>query len=217
MISLNQSSGEIIWDGAVIGLLSPSEMQVLQCLLDDPGELVTREMLLAAGWPGKVVQLNSLTVAIKNIRKGLANISDEQIIETRHRKGYVLHYGPLQAFAGDNITIEQGDDVVEMADSKVEPSAPVTTLPPSSDNKRKWFFNLCFYLLMAVMVLWSLFITSLDSPLICYEINRAKYCGYSELDQDDIKSLQERTGEAEGTYLYGFNKYIRPLQIHKMD
>ncbi|MGL4778479.1 MAG: winged helix-turn-helix domain-containing protein, partial [Aeromonas veronii] len=82
MISLNESSGELIWDGTVISQLSSSEIQVLQCLLERPDELVEKEILLEAGWPSKVVQQNSLTVAIKNIRKALAEITDGPIIET---------------------------------------------------------------------------------------------------------------------------------------
>ena len=91
MFSLNSASGELIFDGEVIAQLSPSEIQVLQCLLNSPDKLVAKEILLDAGWPDKVVQQNSLAVAIKNIRKALAIISNEQIIETKHRKGYILH------------------------------------------------------------------------------------------------------------------------------
>lgn len=42
MISLNESSGELIWDGTVIAQLSSSEIQVLQCLLERPDELVEK-------------------------------------------------------------------------------------------------------------------------------------------------------------------------------
>lgn len=69
MISLNESSGELIWDGTVIAQLSSSEIQVLQCLLERPDELVEKEILLEAGWPSKVVQQNSLTVAVKTSEK----------------------------------------------------------------------------------------------------------------------------------------------------
>lgn len=217
MIFLNESSGELIWDGAVIAHLSPSEIQVLQCLLDNPDELVEKEVLLEAGWPSKVVQQNSLTVAIKNIRKTLAEITDGPIIETRHRRGYIFH--PAMN-SNKNVESDMSiDDIV------VDQETSIEIIKPDYSHERNIHIhkvgsilaNIIFYSAFTVLALWSLFITTLDTPIICNKVNKANLCGYSELSDDDIKKIEQTVGESEGSYLYGYDKELGNLQIHKMD
>lgn len=213
MISLNESSGELIWDGAVIAQLSSSEIQVLQCLLERPDELVEKEILLEAGWPSKVVQQNSLTGAIKNIRKALAEITDGPIIETRHRKGYIFHPA-----ANQNIEFDSSiDNLASNQESSTE------AISSDSINKQNIYkpgailANIIFYSAFTALALWSLFITTLDTPIHCNKINKANLCGYSELSDTDIKYIEQTVGESEGTYLYGYDKELDQLQIHEMD
>lgn len=214
MFSLNSASGELIFDGEVIAQLSPSEIQVLQCLLNSPDKLVAKEILLDAGWPDKVVQQNSLAVAIKNIRKALAIISNEQIIETKHRKGYILHSLHLSLYSDDvqPATPDISADIRE--DAIVSDYVPFhKTRSQALTILRKTLF----YLAMATMVLWCLFLTSLDHPLTCHEIGNSSFCGYSKLTQDDIATLQEQAVKAEGSYVYGYDNEFGQLQILKMD
>ncbi|MGL6310661.1 winged helix-turn-helix domain-containing protein [Aeromonas veronii] len=213
MISLNESSGELIWDGTVIAQLSSSEIQVLQCLLERPDELVEKEILLEAGWPSKVVQQNSLTGAIKNIRKALAEITDGPIIETRHREGYIFHPA-----ANQNIEFDSSiDNLASNQESSTE------TISSDSINGQNIYkpgailANIIFYSTFTALALWSLFITTLDTPIHCNKINKANLCGYSELSDTDIKYIEQTVGESEGTYLYGYDKELDQLQIHEMD
>ncbi|MGL4921009.1 MAG: winged helix-turn-helix domain-containing protein [Aeromonas veronii] len=188
MISLNESSGELIWDDTVITQLSPSEIQVLQCLLDNPDELVAKEILLEAGWPNKVVQQNSLTVAIKNIRRALAEITDGPIIETRHRRGYIYH--PAVSSNENTQSTTFIDNLV------VEQETSIEIIEPNFSHERKFhkpgsiFVNIIFYSAFLLIILWSIFITTLDTPIICNEINKANLCGYSELSDDEIKKFE---------------------------
>ncbi|MBM0417047.1 winged helix-turn-helix domain-containing protein [Aeromonas veronii] len=213
MISLNESSGELIWDGTVIAQLSSSEIQVLQCLLERPDELVEKEILLEAGWPSKVVQQNSLTGAIKNIRKALAEITDGPIIETRHRKGYIFH-------PAANQNIEFDSSIDNLASNQESPTEAISSDSINEQNIYKpgaILANIIFYSAFTALALWSLFITTLDTPIHCNKINKANLCGYSELSDTDIKYIEQTVGESEGTYLYGYDKELDQLQIHEMD
>lgn len=213
MISLNESSGELIWDGTVIAQLSSSEIQVLQCLLERPDELVEKEILLEAGWPSKVVQQNSLTGAIKNIRKALAEITDGPIIETRHRKGYIFHPA-----ANQNIEFDSSiDNLASNQESSTEAISPDSINEQNIYKPGAILANIIFYSAFTALALWSLFITTLDTPIHCNKINKANLCGYSELSDTDIKYIEQTVGESAGTYLYGYDKELDQLQIHEMD
>ncbi|MGY3946582.1 hypothetical protein BJP24_02805 [Aeromonas allosaccharophila] len=214
MISLNESSGELIWGGAVIYQLSPSEIQVFQCLLDSPDELVEKDVLLEAGWPSKVVQQNSLTVAIKNIRKALAEITDGPIIETRHRKGYIFHPAVNQ---NKNIKLDSSIDDLVCSQSSIEAISSNYIHERNIHKPGSILANIIFYSAFTVLFLWSLFITTLDTPIHCNKIKKANLCGYSELSDADITYIEQTVGESEGTYLYGYDKELDQLQIHKMD
>ncbi|WAG07282.1 winged helix-turn-helix domain-containing protein [Aeromonas jandaei] len=213
MISLNESSGELIWDGAVIAQLSSSEIQVLQSLLERPDELVEKEILLEAGWPSKVVQQNSLTGAIKNIRKALAEITDGPIIETRHRKGYILHPAVSQNIEFDSSI----DNLASNQESSTEAISSNSIHEKNIYKPGTILANIIFYSAFTALALWSLFITTLDTPIHCNKINKANLCGYSELSDADITYIEQTVGESEGTYLYGYDKELDQLQIHKMD
>lgn len=213
MFSLNLETGDLIWNDSVVAQLSVSEAQVLQCLMDSRGELVTKEMLLDVGWPNKVVQPNSLTVAIKNIRKALANIAIDVSIETRHRKGYIYHSANTADNSVEHIPSEAPPGYSHLTSNNAEPTKHEQ---PWSDVYH-FVINLIFYAAVITLIFWSLFISSLDSPLICHKISNATLCGFSELNSDDRAHLDERVKALEGTYLYGYDKQLDKLQIHKMD
>lgn len=91
MWTLDLISGDLKFNQIKVGRNNQTETLVLACLISNKGALVTKESLLDVGWPGKFVAPNSLTVAIKNIRKLLSNAKSDIYIETVHRKGYILH------------------------------------------------------------------------------------------------------------------------------
>lgn len=216
MISLNADSGELIWKNSVVAQLSVSEVLVLQYLMNHAGKLVTKEILLDIGWPGKVVLPNSLTVAIKNIRKALADISTSYYIETRHRKGYIFHIDNTALITNVGLST---DDI--SSDKPLPATQNVTKITAHDSNHFKTAFtfviNLIFYFIVGLLVLWSIFIANLDEPLICHDIKKAKICGYTVISNKDITYLEQSLGESEGTYLYGYDKKIDQIKIHKMD
>ncbi|MFQ6370664.1 winged helix-turn-helix domain-containing protein [Shewanella sp. YIC-542] len=75
-------------DGSVTSL-SYSEAQILNCLLEKPESIFSKEDLLAVGWPDRVVALTSLTQCISTLRKKLEPYPEIQL-KTVARRGYEL-------------------------------------------------------------------------------------------------------------------------------
>ena len=62
--------------------------QVLQLLVENAGNIVTKEDFFARIWQGAFVEDNNLTVAIAQIRKALGETAENKFIETATKKGY---------------------------------------------------------------------------------------------------------------------------------
>src|SRR5438270_13801286 len=69
--------------------LRPKSFQVLLYLVSRPGRLVTREELLQAVWGDIAVTDESITKCIADVRKALADDSQE-IVRTVTRRGFVF-------------------------------------------------------------------------------------------------------------------------------
>ncbi|PYS27209.1 MAG: CadC-family transcriptional regulator, partial [Acidobacteria bacterium] len=61
-------AGECLWRGSQAIKLRPKAFAVLDYLLGRPGQLVTKEELLNAVWPGTFVGEAVLKVAIRQVR-----------------------------------------------------------------------------------------------------------------------------------------------------
>lgn len=87
--TLRRQSGELLRDGTTIRL-QEQPLQILEALLERPGELVTREQLIARLWPKGVVDFDtSLNAAVRRLRAALGDEADTpRYIETISRRGY---------------------------------------------------------------------------------------------------------------------------------
>src|SRR5258707_1160160 len=82
-------SNECLWKGAQAIKVRPKAFAVLDYLLGRPRQLVTKEELLTAVWPGTFVGEAVLKVAIREIREALGDdAASPRFIETAHRRGY---------------------------------------------------------------------------------------------------------------------------------
>jgi pimeloyl-ACP methyl ester carboxylesterase/DNA-binding winged helix-turn-helix (wHTH) protein len=78
-----------LWRDEDVVPLGPKAFELLQYLVEHPNQVLTREHLLDALWPGTYVDDHALSVQIRDIRKALSdNTQHPQYIETRHRLGY---------------------------------------------------------------------------------------------------------------------------------
>jgi DNA-binding winged helix-turn-helix (wHTH) protein/tetratricopeptide (TPR) repeat protein/TolB-like protein len=86
---LRADIGELDKDGRKIRL-QQRPLLVLEELLDHPGELVTREQLIARLWPKGVVDFDTgLNTAVRKLRVALDDVGEApRYIETIPRKGY---------------------------------------------------------------------------------------------------------------------------------
>ena len=85
---LDQKTATLTREGVMVAL-SPRLAQVLACLADARGGLVTRELLLDRFWPDVIVTDNTLTRAIADIRKVLDDDpAAPTYIQTLARRGY---------------------------------------------------------------------------------------------------------------------------------
>ena len=89
---LDLRSGELFSDGRKVPL-QEQPFQILQLLIDSPGELVMREEIRGRLWPNDtIVEFeNAINAAIKKLRIALGDSADEpRYVETVKRRGYRL-------------------------------------------------------------------------------------------------------------------------------
>jgi TolB-like protein/DNA-binding winged helix-turn-helix (wHTH) protein len=87
--TLDTQSGDLM-KGEVTTRLQIQPLQVLLALLENPGNLVTREQLIARLWPKGIVEFDtSLNTAVRKLRIALNDDSENpRFIETIPRRGY---------------------------------------------------------------------------------------------------------------------------------
>jgi DNA-binding winged helix-turn-helix (wHTH) protein len=86
--SLDLANEKLVHDGEAVAL-TPKAFAVLRRLLEDGGQLVTKEELLRAGWANTHVTDGVLKVSILEIRRALGDDSAApRFIETVPRRGY---------------------------------------------------------------------------------------------------------------------------------
>ncbi len=77
--------------GAEVARLEPKAMEVLMLLAQRPGQLMSREELFSAAWPGVVVGDEALTQCIIKLRRALGDDARAaSYIETISKRGYRL-------------------------------------------------------------------------------------------------------------------------------
>jgi DNA-binding winged helix-turn-helix (wHTH) protein len=80
---------ERLWDGEKYARLGQKALAVLQALVTRPGQLVTKDDLLASAWPDTAVSEAVLTTAIRELRQALRDAArTPRLIETVHGRGY---------------------------------------------------------------------------------------------------------------------------------
>ena len=67
--------------------LRPKSFEVLRCLVENAGRLVTKDELIKVVWPNVIVTDELLARCISEVRQAIAD-SDQKIIKTVPRRGY---------------------------------------------------------------------------------------------------------------------------------
>jgi Tol biopolymer transport system component/DNA-binding winged helix-turn-helix (wHTH) protein len=107
--------------GAVEVRVEPKVMQVLEALAETPGDVVTREQLVATVWPGVFVSDDVLHRAIRELRRAFGDdTANPQYVETIRKRGYRL-IAPVRLSAGEPSTSALRATVDEPIGTKESP------------------------------------------------------------------------------------------------
>src|SRR5687767_2594648 len=97
---VDRSAYRVTREGAPVDL-TPKLLDLLLHLLDNAGQLVTKEALLDALWPGANVTDNALTQAVSELRQALGDDAGApRYIKTIARRGYRF-VAPVEDTASD--------------------------------------------------------------------------------------------------------------------
>ena len=89
------TANEQLWQGVQTIALRPKAFAVLKHLVEHRGQLVTKQQLLDAVWPGTFVGDGVLKDSVKQLRDALGDdAASPRFIETAHRRGYRF-IGPI--------------------------------------------------------------------------------------------------------------------------
>lgn len=130
---------EMLFHGAEPAALGKHAVALLRVLLERPGEPVSKDALIEAGWPGRAIEDSNLTVQIAALRRIFEEgAGGASWIETLPRRGY-RYVGP--AVASDN-----SHAVAKPRASSLTPSnkSSVAVLPFSNlsgDPEQDYFAN----------------------------------------------------------------------------
>ncbi|MDZ7651296.1 MAG: winged helix-turn-helix domain-containing protein [Burkholderiaceae bacterium] len=114
-------------DGFAIAL-TPKAFDTLLYLLQHPGEVVEKDALMAAVWPGVVVEDNNLSQAVSTLRKALGDDPEApRFIQTVPRRGF-----RLVARVAHIVPVDSAAQGVETNHADASPVAAATAQQPAS-------------------------------------------------------------------------------------
>ena len=94
-----------VWSAGKTVKLEPKAMSVLMILVERAGQVVSRDSLLSAVWPGVIVGDDSLTQVVIKLRKALGDDAGKPAyIQTISKRGYRL-IAPVTRFDGPDAPI----------------------------------------------------------------------------------------------------------------
>ncbi|MEF1206870.1 winged helix-turn-helix domain-containing protein [Photobacterium damselae] len=165
--------------------LSASETKILQYLIDNSGEIVSRETLLEIGWPEKIVVPNSLNVAIANLRKAFK--TKNEIIITIKGAGFTVAKNTFikqqQNINEEELQQEESEtiDLAQVTTSNTHTEINDRQEPPHNGVYIVNWQRACTGVLVLLAVLWvSLWLSSWQTPP-CVAFENQKVCGNIEL------------------------------------
>jgi TolB-like protein/DNA-binding winged helix-turn-helix (wHTH) protein/Tfp pilus assembly protein PilF len=159
VFELDLHSGELLKQGRKIRL-EGQPVQILICLLESPGELVTREDLHRKLWPADtfVNFEQSLNAAVKRLRQALSDSAENpRFVETLPRRGYRF-IAPVQPVNPSQETVRE------------DPPPPIPPPPPSPEPEHrspawKWI-GAALLAILASFAAWMLRPTNQPAPPI---------------------------------------------------
>ncbi len=151
---LDLRAGELRKHGVRVKL-QEQPFQVLVLLLENPGEVVTRDQLRERLWPADtfVDFDHSLNSAVKKLRQALSDDPDiPRFIETLPRRGYRF-IAPLRNGSGSTPSAEQANSPTNDSNPSAVLPAP-TSVAPASHHWKMWAAGALGFMLALALVAW---------------------------------------------------------------
>src|SRR3984957_5868118 len=164
VFELNMRSGELWKQGRKVRL-EGQPVQILLCLLENPGELVSREELHRKLWPADtfVNFEHGLNAAVKRLRQALNDSAgNPRFVETLPRRGYRF-LAPVHIVNA----AEDGPNLIDIPPAQLAPSA--VDLPQAKTVLRSFSWKRSSWALLLVLVgvtAWMLRPKNGPSPVI---------------------------------------------------
>lgn len=176
--------------GAII-ILEPLSVEVLAYFCRNPNVMISRDVLIAEVWNGRIVTDNAVTRVITKLRKALAdNLESPQFIATFPKKGY--------KFVADVTPVDENSEVQPV-------SSPSNLSPDRVHTKKRGQYLVVFMLAVCGLLVW-LWVSSAPQPVssgISYRIEaltrgvdrefhpavspNGRYLAYSTFNADQMR------------------------------
>lgn len=159
----------LLWQGEVRLPLTQKVCEVLTLLVENHGEVVSKEDFIQNIWPDTAVEEGILNVHIAALRKTLGDDrSHPQFIETIHRRGY-------RFLAAVTETCEKGEEssqkTLAVSISPAEKSIPLASMGGGRAAKRKFISHRVGFILILALAVFVTTIFALGwRPLVARKL-----------------------------------------------
>lgn len=204
MVYVDSITGFVYHGESFIGHLNQSELAIVKCLIAQQGEVVSRDDLLLAGWPGRIVVSNSVNMAIKNIRLILSKASNEAVIVTLPREGYRLIPNYIE-LSYNTVSSSQSEGGASEASGALSRSLNVHFFRWFNYLHSKilsWRFLFFIFILFALWLTMVQFFIARD-PLHCVDHKAVKICTVES--KGLTQYVLDNAPSEPGTYIYGLD------------
>lgn len=216
IIFFEPTSGRILSNDSEVGRLNYSERLIFMRLISNRNKIISKDELLAAGWPERIVVSNSLTIAVRNIRSSLERAGIYNEPETVPKMGYKLS---IEVISIDD-SMQQQIENVSMSNSALNQTS--TTEDHFAPNPTEHDYPQSFYAgqlnhvgkklyqhMYSIYVIAVLFFGVLlygalifSEPIFqCVEYENVTFCGAHKIEREDIPKSYFNEGAA-GEYWF---------------
>lgn len=144
--------------------LGYSGSRLLERLLQEPGEVVSRDELMNHAWADRVVGQGSLNQQIYTLRQVLGDEKSREIIQTLPRRGYLLNPNHL-------VYPPSIDDIGAVSEPLDEPVPPPAFLHRHSRQRASWLILLSLFSIIGIALFIALYNVSQPEDLHSSEMN----------------------------------------------
>ncbi|WP_161864096.1 winged helix-turn-helix domain-containing protein [Pseudomonas yangonensis] len=163
--------------------LGYSGSRLLERLLQEPGEVVSRDELMNHAWADRVVGQGSLNQQIYTLRQILGDEKSREIIQTLPRRGYLLNPNYL-------VYPPSIDDIGAVSEPADTPAPPSAFLRRHSRQRASWLILLSVFGIAGIILFTTLHQISQPKDLHSSEMNLGSlHVHYIDQDSQRLQQL----------------------------